>query len=125
MALTAKQKLFAETYISNGFNALDAYYTVFGKVDNKKPSYPYILLKKPEIQEYIENRRQEVYDSLRIDAIRVMGEIAEIAFKKVDDDDKALLASKLKALELLSKNLSLQTQKTENKDVIEVQLMED
>jgi hypothetical protein len=54
-----------------------------------------------------------------------MGEIAEIAFKKVDDDDKALLASKLKALELLSKNLSLQTQKTENKDVIEVQLMED
>ncbi len=125
MALTAKQKLFDETYISTGFKALDAYYTVFGKVDNKKPSYPYILLKKPEIQEYIENRRQEVYDSLRIDAIRVMGEIAEIAFKKVDDDDKALLASKLKALELLSKNLSLQTQKTENKDVIEVQLMED
>lgn len=125
MALTAKQKLFAETYIANGFNAQNAYYTVFGNTDNKKPSYPYTLLKKPEVQEYIESRRQEVYDSLRIDAIRVMAEIAEIAFKKVDDEDKALLASKLKALELLSKNLSLQTQKTENKDIIEVQLMEE
>ena len=125
MALTAKQKLFAETYISNGFNALAAYYSVFGNEDNKKPSYPYTLLKKPEVQEYIENRRQEVYDSLRIDAIRVMQEIGEIAFKKVPDEDKALLASKLKALELLSKNLSLQTQKTENKDIIEVSLTED
>ena len=123
MALTAKQKLFAETYIANGFNALDAYYTVFGKKENKKPSYPYTLLKNPEVIEYIQERREEMYDSLNIDAMRVMQEIAEIAFEKTDD--KAMLASKLKALELLSKNLSLQTQKTENKDVIEVQLMED
>lgn len=123
MALTTKQKLFAETYIANGFNALDAYYTVFGGENNKKPSYPYTLLKKPEIAEYIEERRKELYDSLNIDAMRVMQEIAEIAFDKTDD--KALLSSKLKALELLSKNLSLQTQKTENKDIIEVQLMED
>lgn len=124
MALTAKQKLFAEAYIANGFNALAAYTTAFGEKDLKgKPSYPYILLKKPEVAEYIEQRRTEMYDSLNIDAIRVMQEIAEIAFAKIDD--KALLSSKLKALELLSKNLSLQTQKTENKDVIEVQLMED
>ena len=123
MALTAKQKLFAETYIANGFNALDAYYTVFGKKENKKPSYPYTLLKNPEVIEYIQERREEMYNSLNIDAMRVMQEIAEIAFEKTDD--KAMLASKLKALELLSKNLSLQTQKTENKDVIEVQLMED
>ena len=123
MALTAKQKLFAETYIANGFNALDAYYTVFGKKENKKPSYPYTLLKNPEVIEYIQERREEMYNSLNIDAMRVMQEIAEIAFEKTED--KAMLASKLKALELLSKNLSLQTQKTENKDIIEVQLMED
>lgn len=123
MALTEKQKLFAEAYISNGFNALAAYTTAFGETDNKKPSYPYRLLKKPEVAEYIAQRREEVYDSLNIDAIRVMQEIAEIAFQKIDD--KALLSSKLKALELLSKNLSLQTQKTENKDIIEVQLMEE
>ena len=71
MALTEKQKLFAETYISNGFNAMAAYHHVFGD-GNKKPSYPYTLLKKPEVQEYITNRREEVYNSLNIDAIRVM-----------------------------------------------------
>ena len=123
MALTFKQKLFAETYLANGFNALDAYYTAFGKTENKKPSYPYTLLKKPEVADYIASRRLEMYDSLNIDAMRVMKEIAEIAF--ANSDDKAFLAAKLKALELLSKNLSLQTQKTENKDIIEVQLMED
>jgi len=30
MAITAKQKLFAETYLANGFNALDAYNSAFG-----------------------------------------------------------------------------------------------
>jgi len=39
--------------------------------------------------------------------------------------DEKNVNAKLKALELLSKNLSLQTQKTENKDIIEVQLLED
>jgi phage terminase small subunit len=109
--------------MANGFNAQDAYYTVFGNTTNKKPSYPYVLLKKPEVAEYIQARREEMYNSLNIDAIRVMQEIAKIAFENVED--KSLLTSKLKALELLSKNLSLQTQKTENKDIIEVQLVED
>jgi len=96
---------------------------VFDGGKNKKPSYPYRLLKNPEVAEYIEERRTEIYNSLNIDAMRVMEEIATIAFEKVED--KALLSAKLKALELLSKNLSLQTQKTENKDIIEVQLMEE
>lgn len=122
MALTTKQKVFAETYISNGFNALNAYNIAFGGGQKNKPSYPYTLLKKPEIQEYIEQRRQEMYESLNIDSMRVMTEIAKIAFQ---EENSNTVYAKLKALELLSKNLSLQTQKTENKDVIEVQLMED
>lgn len=122
MALTAKHKLFAETYLANGFNALEAYNTVFGGGQKNKPSYPYTLLKKPEIAEYLEQRRTEIYNSLNIDAMRVMQEIANIAFAPTDDKN---IGAKLKALELLSKNLSLQTQKTENKDVIEVKLMED
>ena len=122
MALTTKQKVFVETYISNGFNALDAYNTAFGGGQKNKPSYPYTLLKKPEIQEYIEQRRKEMYESLNIDSMRVMTEIARIAFQ---EENSNTVYAKLKALELLSKNLSLQTQKTENKDIIEVQLMED
>lgn len=123
--MTEKQKLFAECYLANGYNALSAYYEVFpDKSKKNKPSYPYTLLKKPEIAEYIEERRKEIYDSLNIDAIRVIQEISEIAFVKKDDDAYNVNA-KLKALELLSKNLGLQVQKTENKDTIEVTLVED
>lgn len=116
--MTEKQKLFAETYLANGFNALDAYYSAFGE-DNKKPSYPYKLLKNEGVASYIKKRRDEIYESLNIDATRVMQEIADIAFEPKNEKN---VASKLKALELLSKNLSLQTQKVESKEIIEVSL---
>ena len=120
--MTEKQKLFAENYLANGFNARDAYYSAFGDTANKQPSYPYTLLKNKEVAAYIQKRREEIYESLNIDATRVMSEIADIAFEPRNEKN---VAAKLKALELLSKNLSLQTVKTENKDVIEVTLMED
>lgn len=120
--MTEKQKLFAENYLANGFNAREAYYSAFGENGNKQPSYPYTLLKNKEISGYIQRRREEIYDSLNIDATRVMQEIADIAFEPRNEKN---IASKLKALELLSKNLSLQTQKIESKDIIEVSLVED
>lgn len=120
--MTEKQKLFAESYLANGFNAREAYYSAFGENGNKQPSYPYTLLKNKEISGYIQKRREEIYDSLNIDATRVMQEIADIAFEPRNEKN---VASKLKALELLSKNLSLQTQKIESKDIIEVSLVED
>ena len=118
--MTEKQKLFAETYLANGFNAMEAYKDVFGDKDNKNsPSYPYKLLKNKNIAPYLEQRRKEIYDSLNIDAMRVMEEISKIAF-----NENTNISAKLKALELLSKNLSLQTQKVETKDVIEISLEE-
>lgn len=118
--MTDRQKLFAERYLANGFNAKEAYEVAFGAVNNKKPSYPYRLLKNPEIKDYIQERREEIYDSLNIDAIKVMTEIAGIAFEDTDN-----VQVKLRALELLSKNLGLQSQKIETKEVIEVSLVED
>lgn len=120
--MTEKQKLFAENYLANGFNAREAYYSAFGENSNKQPSYPYTLLKNKEIAAYVKKRREEIYESLNIDATRVMAEIAEIAFEPRNEKN---ITAKLKALELLSKNLSLQTVKTESKDVIEVTLVED
>ena len=120
--MTEKQKLFAEYYLANGFNALDAYYSAFGENGNNKPSYPYTLLKQKSISEYIQKRRTEIFESLNIDAIRVMQEIADLAFEPKNDKNAS---SKLKALELLSKNMGLQTQKVEQRDVIEVTLVED
>ena len=80
------------------------------------------MLKNKEVADYIAERRNEIYESLNIDAKRVMEEIADIAFEAKNDRN---VSNKLKALELLSKNLSLQTQKVESKDVIEVSLVED
>ena len=54
--------------------------------------------------------------------MRVAQELATIAFCEKGDEVYTVNA-KLKALELLSKNLGLQTQKTENKDIIEVSLV--
>lgn len=83
MAMTQKQKLFAEKYISNGFNARKAYYEAFGADSrNKQPSYPYTLLKKPEIAEYIAQRRDEIYESINIDSKRITQELSEIALRK-------------------------------------------
>ena len=116
MALTAKQKAFVERYVGNGYNAVEAYHYAFNNT-NPNPSYPYRLLKEPEVLEAINMRKREIYDSLGIDAMRV------IAFASVDE--KNTTANKLKALELLSKNLQLQTQKVESKEVVEVCLIED
>lgn len=122
--MTEKQKLFAENYLANGYNALNAYYEAFPEKlekKNKKPSYPYTLLKEPEVAEYIKIRREEIYNSLNVDAIRVAQELANIAFAP-KGDEVYNTSAKLKALELLSKNLGLQIQKTESKEVIEVTL---
>lgn len=124
--MTEKQKQFAEAYLANGYNALEAYYFAFPSAKEKKakPSYPYTLLKDPEIAEYIKNRREEIYNSLNVDAIRVAQELSTIAFANKGDEIYSVNA-KLKALELLSKNLGLQIQKNETKEVIEVSLVED
>lgn len=121
--LSPKQKLFCEEYIANGMNASQAYAKIYKK--SPESSYSSRLMNNPEIKEYLEKRRQEIYDAYNIDAMRVMEEIAHIAFGEVDENDTINYSLKLKALELLSKNLNLQTVKTENKDVIEVQLVED
>lgn len=85
--MTEKQKLFAETYLANGYNALNAYYEAFPEkaVKNKKPSYPYTLLKDPEVAQYIKTRREEIYESLNVDAIRVAQELASVAFAPKGD----------------------------------------
>ena len=79
-------------------------------------------MNKPEIKEYIEKRRTEIYDSLNIDANRIAQEIADIAF--ADKGDEVYnTSSKLKALELLQKQFGLQNQKIEAKqEIIEVSL---
>lgn len=118
---TEKQKHFCEEYIANGFNAQQAYMKAFNKDRITDASYPYTLLSKPHIKEYIDKRRKEIYDALNIDAMRVIQELADMAFAS-KDDQVYVPSIKLRALEQLSKNLGLQTQKIETDAVIEVTL---
>lgn len=119
MALNEKQKAVVELYISNGYNLRAAYEQIYGKKDNKNPAYPYQMIKLPEVQAYLQQRRKEIYDSLAIDAERIAAELASVAFAPKGDEHYTATA-KVQALNILSKNMGLQTQKVESKDVIEV-----
>ena len=122
--MTAQQKQFCENYLSNGYNLVKAYFDAFPDADrsNPKPSYPYVLFKKPEIREYINERRKEIYESLNIDAERIAQELADMAFAMKGDEIYSATI-KLKALELLQKQFGLQNQKVETKqEIIEVSL---
>lgn len=79
------------------------------------------MIKLPDVQAYLQQRRKEIYDSLAIDAERIASELAEIAFAPKGDEFYTANA-KIQALNILSKNMGLQTQKVESKDVIEVSI---
>lgn len=124
MALNEKQKLLVDKYIANGYNLAKAYEEVYGVKTNPSISYPYQMIKKPEVAAYLQKRRNEIYDSLQIDAKRIAVELADIAFAPKGDEHYTA-QMKIQALNTLSKNLGLQTQKVESKDVIEVSIVED
>lgn len=122
--MTAQQKQFCENYLANGYNVVRAYFDAFPDADrtNPKPSYPYVLFKKPEIRKYIDDRRKEIYESMNIDAERIAQELADMAFAAKGDENYSA-SVKLKALELLQKQFGLQNQKIETKqEIIEVSL---
>lgn len=122
--MTAQQKQFCENYLANGYNVVKAYFDAFPDADrtNPKPSYPYVLFKKPEIRKYIDDRRKEIYESMNIDAERIAQELADMAFAAKGDENYSA-SVKLKALELLQKQFGLQNQKIETKqEIIEVSL---
>ena len=122
--MTAQQKQFCENYLANGYKVVQAYFDAYPNADknNKKPSYPYCLLKEPEIKEYLDKRRHEIYESLNIDAERIAQELSEMAFAAKGDETYSANV-KLKALELLQKQFGLQNQKIESRqEIIEISL---
>lgn len=109
--MNAKQKLFCENYVACKCNATEAYVQTYdSKRGQGAEQNSSRLLKNPEVREYIAELIKEQYKNKYITAERVGSEIAEIAFS---EDDSLRKADKLKALELLQKQLGLQTQKVE------------
>lgn len=110
--LSAKEKRFCEEYIRNGYNATKAYLLAYDCEYSTANSQGYKLLRKPEIKQYIEEVQKIAFDEACISAERIALKLAEIAF--ADKGDKDYNASaQLKALDLIQKQLGLQTQKVE------------
>ena len=104
-----RHKEFADTYLANGYNAKAAYRAIY---KSKEARYAYVLLKRPEVKEYLDTRIKELYEEKQVRAETIATELAHVAFTK-DLNESITCANKLKALELLQKQLGLQTQKME------------
>lgn len=112
MGLTKKEKAFCEEYIANGCKASVAYHTVYGcSIEDARKRYCKTF-RKPEIKEYINALQKEAFEEACITAERIALKLADIAFAEKDDEVYGA-SSQLKALDLLQKQLSLQTQRVE------------
>lgn len=112
MALTKKEKKFCEEYIANGCNASRAYEVAYGcSIEDARKRYCKTF-RKPEIKEYIAQLQKEAFAEACITAERIALKLADIAFAEKNDEIYGASAQ-LKALDLLQKQLSLQTQKIE------------
>lgn len=101
--LTEKEKLFVELFIK--YNQKEkAYKEAYGT--EKRANNAKRILDKPEVKEYLEYCRQQAFEDFCIDARHIATALGDIAFNE-DNSNK----DRLKALDLLQKQLGLQTQK--------------
>lgn len=108
--LTNKEKAFCEEFVANGGNASQAYYAAYNtSIENARKAYCKVY-RKPEIKAYIRELQKAEFEAACITAERVGLKLAEIAFA-AKGDEIYNTAAQLKALDLLQKQLSLQTQK--------------
>lgn len=86
MALTAKQKIFAEEYLVD-LNATRAYKAAYPRVkkDETAASAAARMLRNVKVAGYIEERMQERQKRTEITQDRVIEELAAIAFAKATD----------------------------------------
>lgn len=106
-----KYREFALCYMSNGYNATQAYITVYKPADPTSHSVrqsAYVVKSKPEVQQIIKEEQDKRYKELNINAEHIAQELAEMAFAMKGDENYTAQV-KLKALELLQKQLGLQT----------------
>lgn len=125
--MTPAQQRFADEYLANGYKAIPAYKVAYpGCADSTAKSCAWKVLKYPEVKAYIDERRHQIYESLAIDAEHIASELADMAFAAKGDEEYSAQV-KLKALDLLQKQLGLQTKNQNiNADVnAAVQIVED
>lgn len=127
--MTDRQKSFCWEYVANGYNAYQAFKKVHVDVHSvggiKCGAYRY--MKDVEVRSYIDELMDNLYEQNMAKAETIIAELTEVAFQRREIvGDNYNESGKLKALELLQKQLGLQTtnQKIESK-VEQVVFVED
>jgi len=95
--LTFKQKLFVKHYMTNGYNATQAYLSAYpdSSYDSAKSSST-DLLANPYIKEYLQKEQEEVADALLITKEKLINKLLEI----INSDGRQ--SDKVSAMKLLS-----------------------
>lgn len=86
MALTEKQKIFADEYLVD-LNATRAYKVAYSRIKNDDVAAPAAarLLRNVKVADYIEERMQERQKRTEVTQDRVIEELAAIAFARATD----------------------------------------
>lgn len=111
--LTKKERAFCEEFVANGGNASRAYFAAYDcpSMENARKAYCKVF-RKERVKAYIKELQKEAFENACINAERVALKLADIAFAG-KGDEYYQASSQLKALDLLQKQLGLQTQKVE------------
>ena len=105
--MTSRNEQFCQAFIRNKYNAKRAYLEVYKCTESNAETSSSRLMRQPEIRARIAELTRQIYEDQFITGERVASELAYIAFEKEDVKE----ADRLKALDLLQKQLGLQSQK--------------
>jgi phage terminase small subunit len=121
--LTKKEMAFCEAYVLEGLSAGAAYKKAYDCADSTASTMGWKVLYREGVKEYIETLQKEAFEKACISAEKVALKLGEIAFSE-KEDGVYKTAEKLKALDLLQKQLGVQHQKQdinfENEIVINI-----
>ena len=109
MALNTQQEMFCREFIACKYNGGKAYEKVYATKKNDSARAGAVrLMKMPEIKERISQLEKEIFEANHITPEHIANELSEMAFG--EDTPQNI---KLKALDVLQKQTSLQTQKVQ------------
>ncbi|NBR99662.1 MAG: terminase small subunit [Actinobacteria bacterium] len=99
MNLSAKHKSFCDEYLANGFNATQAYKSVYGVSDKVAGSSAPRLLENARVKDYLQQEGQKTAQKLQITKEELLIDLVDIKNNNKGIRD----VTAMKAIELISK----------------------
>lgn len=107
-----KYKQIVDTWLTNGYNAVEAYLSVYPNAKRTTASQEFSKIRRiPEIAEYIKTMERDKLENMNITLDRLYAEMAKIAFA---EDPNCPMTARTKMLEVLTKNIKEDEGKTAN-----------